>query len=71
MSVGASIDDFVKEAYEEDPDEINAETDRLTEEIDELIRKKSELDQTIVLLFHNSNCGAKSKNLTAKFNPSE
>ncbi|MCP4664897.1 MAG: hypothetical protein GY849_00910 [Deltaproteobacteria bacterium] len=47
LSAGATIDDFVKEALKEDPDDIDTETDRLTEEIHELTSKRSKLDQTI------------------------
>jgi len=47
LSAGATINDFVEEASKEDPDEIDAEIDRLTEGIDELTGKKSKLDQTI------------------------
>lgn len=47
LSAGAAIDNFVEEALKEGPDGIDAETDRLTEEINELTVKKSKLDQTI------------------------
>jgi uncharacterized protein YhaN len=47
LSAGATIDDFVTEAEEVDPDSIDAKIDRLKEEINALTQKKSELDQTI------------------------
>jgi uncharacterized protein YhaN len=47
LSAGATIDDFVTEAEEVDPDSLDVQIDRLKEEISALTRKKSELDQTI------------------------
>jgi len=47
LSAGVSIDNFVEEALKEDPDEIDAETDRLIEEINELKDKKEKLHETI------------------------
>lgn len=47
LSAGATIEGFVKEAQEVDPDGIDGQTDRLGEDIDALNREKSELDQTI------------------------
>jgi uncharacterized protein YhaN len=47
LSAGTAIDDFVEEALKEDPDGIDAETDRLIEEINELKNKKEKLHETI------------------------
>jgi len=47
LSAGATIDDFIKKALEVDPDGIDGEIGRLTEETDKLNQEKSELDQCI------------------------
>ncbi|MCD6272497.1 MAG: AAA family ATPase [Deltaproteobacteria bacterium] len=47
LSGGALIDDFIRDAREVDPDSIEGDMGRLTEEIDKLNQEKSELDQTI------------------------
>ena len=47
LSAGATLDEFVREAQTVDPDSIDPVVNQLTEEIIELERQKSELDQTI------------------------
>jgi len=47
LSAGATIDDFVKGALNEDPDGIDTKIERLAEEIDKLTGEKSDQDQTI------------------------
>jgi len=47
LSAGNTIDDFVKEALNEDPDGLNTEIERLAEEIDKLTGERSDQDQTI------------------------
>jgi uncharacterized protein YhaN len=47
LSAGATVDEFVKEAAAIDPDSIAGEIERLDGKIQNLIREKSELDQTI------------------------
>ena len=47
LSAGVAIGNFVEEALKEDPDGIDAETDRLTEEMHELKDKKEKLHETI------------------------
>jgi len=47
LSAGATVDEFVKETAAIDPDSIAGEIERLDGEIQNLIREKSELDQTI------------------------
>jgi len=47
LSAGDTIDDFVKEALNEDPDGIDAEIERLAEKIDKLTDEKSDQDQAI------------------------
>ena len=47
LSAGATVDEFVKEAAAIDPDSIAGEIERLNEEIQNLDREKSELNQTI------------------------
>ena len=47
LSAGDTIDDFVKEALNENPDGIDTEIERLTEEIDKLTGERSAQDQTI------------------------
>jgi uncharacterized protein YhaN len=47
LSAGLTIDEFVKEALSIDSDSINSALDRLGEEIDRLVDKKSELDMNI------------------------
>jgi len=47
LSAGATIDDFIKKALEVDPDGIDGEIGRLTDETDRLNQEKSELDQCI------------------------
>jgi uncharacterized protein YhaN len=47
LSAGAAIDDFINQALTVDPDGIDGEIGRLTEETDTLNREKSELDQRI------------------------
>jgi len=47
LSAGDTIDDFVKEALNEDPDGIDTEIERLAEEIDKLIAERSAQDKTI------------------------
>lgn len=47
LSAGATIDDFINKALNVDPDGIDGEIGRLTEETDTLNREKSELDQRI------------------------
>ena len=47
LSAGATIDDFINKALEMDPDGIDGEIGRLTDETDKLNQEKSELDQCI------------------------
>ena len=47
LSAGATVDDFINQALTVDPDDIDGEIGRLTEETDTLNREKSELDQRI------------------------
>jgi uncharacterized protein YhaN len=47
ISGGATVDEFVQEARAVDPDELANDIQLLEEKIDELLRKKSELDQII------------------------
>jgi uncharacterized protein YhaN len=47
LSAGATIDDFINQALTVDPDGIDGEIGRLTEETEALNREKSELDQRI------------------------
>jgi len=47
LSAGATLDEFVREAQTVDPDSIDAVVNRLTEEIDQLARHKSDLDRSI------------------------
>lgn len=47
LSAGVSIEDFVKEALKVDPDVIDDQINRLSENIDNLTTEKSHLDQTI------------------------
>jgi len=47
LSAGATIDDFINKALKVDPDGIDGEIGRLTEEADKLNQEKSELDQCI------------------------
>jgi uncharacterized protein YhaN len=47
LSAGDTIDDFTNQALNVDPDGIDGEITRLTEEIDTLNHEKSELDQSI------------------------
>jgi uncharacterized protein YhaN len=47
LSAGATIDDFAAEARAVDPDGIDGQIGKLDEEIDALIKEKSDLDQTI------------------------
>ena len=47
LSAGATIDDFISQALDVDPDGIHGEISRLAEEADTLNREKSELDQRI------------------------
>jgi uncharacterized protein YhaN len=47
LSAGATIDDFINQALTVDPDGINGDIGRLTEETETLNREKSELDQRI------------------------
>jgi len=47
LSGGATIEDFIKEALEVDPDGIKGDIDRLVDGIEKLNLEKSELDQTI------------------------
>ena len=47
LSAGATIDDFINQALTVDPDDIDGEIDRLTEETETLNQEKSELDQRI------------------------
>jgi uncharacterized protein YhaN len=47
LSAGAIIDDFVKEALNEDPDGIDTKIEQLAEEIDKLTGERSDQDQTI------------------------
>jgi uncharacterized protein YhaN len=47
LSAGAKVEAFVREAQRVDPDGIEPRIDRLNEGIEELNKKKSELDQTI------------------------
>jgi uncharacterized protein YhaN len=47
LSAGATVEAFVHEARQVDADSIEAQLHRLLEEVEELEREKSELDQTI------------------------
>ncbi len=47
LSAGDTIDDFVKESLNEDPDRIDSEIERLAEEIDKLKGERSAQDQTV------------------------
>jgi len=47
LSAGDTIDDFVKEALNEDPDGLNTEIERLAEEIDKLKGERSAQDRTV------------------------
>ena len=47
LSAGATIDDFINQALTVDPDGIDGEIGRLTEETETLNQEKSELDQRI------------------------
>jgi uncharacterized protein YhaN len=47
LSGGATLDKFIQDAQSVDSDSIDPVVDRLTEEIEQLIRQKSDLDQTI------------------------
>jgi uncharacterized protein YhaN len=47
LSGGATLDEFIQDARSIDPDGIDPVVDRLTDEIEQLIRQKSDLDQTI------------------------
>jgi len=47
LSGGATLDEFIQDARSVDPDSIDPVVDRLGEEIEQLIRQKSDLDQTI------------------------
>jgi len=47
LSAGDTIDDFVKEALNEDPDGLNTGIELLAEEIDKLKGERSAQDQTI------------------------
>ncbi len=47
LSAGDTIDDFVKEALNEDPDGIDTEIERLAEEINKLTGERSAQDKTI------------------------
>ncbi|MBW1720289.1 MAG: hypothetical protein JRJ43_12175, partial [Deltaproteobacteria bacterium] len=47
LSGGVTLDEFVQDARSVDPDSIDPVVDRLGEEIEQLIRQKSDLDQTI------------------------
>jgi uncharacterized protein YhaN len=47
LSAGATIDEFVRDAQTVDPDGIDVRIERLTENIDELSRERSRLDQKI------------------------
>ncbi len=47
LSAGATIGDFINNALKVDPDGIDGEIGRLTDETDKLNQKKSELDQCI------------------------
>ena len=47
LSGGATLDEFIQDAQSVDPDSIDPVVDRLGEEIEQLIRQKSDLDQTI------------------------
>jgi uncharacterized protein YhaN len=47
LSAGDTIDDFIRQASKVDPDGIDGEIGRLTEETDTLNQEKSELDQCI------------------------
>ncbi len=47
LSAGLTIDEFVRDALSVDSDSINPALDRLGEEIDRLVDRKSELDMTI------------------------
>ena len=47
LSGGATIEDFIREACEVDPDEIENQMERLREEVNVSNKEKSDLDQTI------------------------
>jgi uncharacterized protein YhaN len=47
LSGGATLDEFIQDARSVDPDSIDPLVDQLTEEIEQLIHQKSDLDQTI------------------------
>ena len=47
LSGGATLDEFIQDAQSVDPDSIDPVVDRLGEEIEQFIRQKSDLDQTI------------------------
>ncbi|MEA1868464.1 MAG: AAA family ATPase [Thermodesulfobacteriota bacterium] len=47
LSGGATLDEFIQDARSVDPDGIDPVVDRLGEEIEQLDRQKSDLDQTI------------------------
>ena len=47
LSGGATLEEFIQDAQSVDPDSIDPVVDRLGEEIEQLIRQKSDLDQTI------------------------
>lgn len=47
LSGGVTLDEFIQDARSVDPDSIDPVVDRLTEEIEQFIRQKSDLDQTI------------------------
>ncbi|MEA1992738.1 MAG: hypothetical protein U9N58_11230, partial [Thermodesulfobacteriota bacterium] len=47
LSGGATLDEFIQDARSVDPDSIDPVVERLTEEIEQLNRHKSDLDQTI------------------------
>ena len=47
LSGGATLDEFIQDAQSVDPDSIDPVVDRLAEEIEQFIRQKPDLDQTI------------------------
>lgn len=47
LSAGATIEDFIADARTIDPDDIDAQVNRLNDGIEQLKKEKSELDQTI------------------------
>ena len=47
LSAGATLEEFIEDAQTIDPDGIDAAIERFTQEIRELVRRKSEIDQTI------------------------